>query len=300
MSFKKLKVVVASPDGRTKDLSFLVQNRASAQIWAGCLAKAIPEGLRETKRFNNFPGQKRSQLNFILDDLQTVIVRLKRLHPTLEFPALDLQDLQNSVNNLHFNFAHGHHVTKHINSSNSDLWGEFNILLHTTESVLRNQKHYESTGLHNARIDFTWQNCHAVPIPEESYVDFTIRFDFGTVFLNYAQVGRHIYEMYWAQDDHLADEHILPQRVISANTTIFLGPTMGHEAEKRMLADIEKWFAERQARFNRLGFFWGDPKLALGRIPVARIEEPLYTVSEISQFVSELSAYNEVQSVHVL
>ena len=69
----------------TTELYFQIRNTLSAQLWAKSIKQAIPEGLRETNLFYNFPGQHRSELNYLLNSLNIIIHSLSSLHPELIF-----------------------------------------------------------------------------------------------------------------------------------------------------------------------------------------------------------------------
>ncbi len=43
---------------------------------------------------------------------------------------------------------------------------------------------------------------------------------------------------------------------------------------------LKEWFEERKDRFERLGLFWGDPRLAIGWLPVADLDCELLDFSE--------------------
>lgn len=299
MALNKMILTLSDKLNNTIQIEFQVRETLSAQIWAKSIEEAGAFGLRESDRFYNFPQQDRSNLEHLLISLKDNIKKLSSLHPEITFPKIDLNHLQESINDLHFNFAHGHHVTKNISELNEKYWGTFNTTLHNIEAVLSNDYSVKHTGLSNARIVFTWNKAYPTIIPNESYSDFSVNYEFGTVYANYSQVGRHFYEMFRSQDDQLADEHIQPSRFISADTNIWLGPTSGHAFEQKSNEQIKNWFENRKERFNRLGYFWGDPQLAIGQIPVARIAEPLVSIREIKSYVDKLSNFSKVLNVKV-
>ena len=300
MRFNKMLVFLSNEAGDSIELNYQIRNTLSAQIWAKCIHEAEPLGLRETNRFQNFPGQAWADIDWLIRYLEDIISSLQSLHPDLSFPQLDRDNLQQSVNELHFNFAHSHHVTKKINNLNRDKWSSFNVILHAIEAAIFNSRTLDRTGLNASKIVFTWNSSHKTDIPDECYNDFAIDHSFGTAYTNYAQVGRHFYEIFSSQDCQLADEHIQPYRFISADTNLYFGPTAGHGFSKATRGQIENWFLLRQERFNRLGFVWKDPRLAIGQIPVARLHEPLYTEREINSFISLLAKFTKVSKVSVV
>jgi hypothetical protein len=297
--FTKMLVTLSS-ETRSKTLCYRIRSHHSAQIWANCVNQAnLKSQLRENDRFYNFPKNPRSSLENVLTMLTETIETLRVFHPEIKIPSINRADIQASVNQLHFEFAHGHHVTKIIDDKNAKAWSDFNIFLHNIESLLKSDYIKKTTGLFPARIVFTWEVDQRVSIPESCYKDFSLRQEFGMVYANYSQVGRQFAEMCFAGDDILADEHIQPSRYISADTMLWFGATAGHNWEITSFRKIEKWFAERSQRFNNLGFFWPDPKLSLGHIPVARLENELHSISEISEFIEDLEGLNTVSAVQI-
>ena len=299
MRFTNMLVLLSNETGNSIELNYQIRNTLSAQIWAKCIHEAESLGLREINRFYNFPGQSRADIDWLVRYLEEIISSLQSFHPDLSFPQLDRDNLQQSVNELHFNFAHSHHVTKRINDLNRDKWSSFNVILHAIEAAIVNKRILNHTGLNASRIVFTWNSLHRADIPNECYNDFAIDHSFGTAYVNYAQVGRHFYEIFRSQDCQLADEHIQPYRFISADTNLYFGPTAGHGFSKTVYEQMKNWFFLHNERFSRLGFEWGDPKLAIGQIPVATLREPLYTEKEINSFLSLLATFTRVSKVSV-
>lgn len=264
------------------------------------MRKALPGGLREKNRFYNFSGNPESDLDFSLTKLDRLIGDLKKFHPELDFPRFNRNDIPGSVNFIHHHFAHTELVTKAATSESQPLWTELNILLHGIEQIIRSKKTRVETGLSDSLVIFTWNEPHQVPIPQESYRDFAFNMTFGTAYIGYAQIGRHFLEIFLNQDDFLADEHIQPARYISANTHLWFGPTTGHYRSAELYSRMQKWFEERKERFNSLGFFWDSPEIALGYIPVASLKQPLYSTSEIKDFMNEMTSCNTLLDVQII
>lgn len=279
----------------TLQLDYQIRDTRAAQLWAKCVAEA--GSLRETDRFSNFPGQE--DTDDLLHRLATVTDTLREFHPDLDFPPIDRENLQASINDLHYNFAHSHHITLRINAQNEKSWSDFNVLLHAIEASASNARSTAITGLASSRIVFTWNAAAQQPIPDECYGDFVVGRDFGTVYANYCQVGRHFLEMFWGQDDQLDDAHIQPSRYINGDTDLWFGPTTGHRSARSTVESLHVWFEQRAERFNRLGYYWGDPKLALGQLPVARLQTMLVSPDEIDRFVRRLAQFSQVARVFV-
>lgn len=300
MFLKKLLVTFGGAQGGEETtLEYTIQNRKSAQLWANSLCKAIPSGFRENDRFDNFPNHPRGNLENLLKALEKTTLVLKDMHPELDFPNFDRSNLQQSINYLHHSFAHSHLVTKKINKQNQDVWQDYNTLLHAIESSMINNQYGKHEFIPLASVFITFKDQQNIAIPEECYKDFVLPKQFGAVYVNYAQVGRHFHELYHSQDQYLDDAHIQPYRVMGADTCLWFGPTAGHYIEKNVWAEIANWFDKHKERFNRLGFYWGDPKLTIGAIPVAYLSEPMHSIDEIKPFVERLSRFTKVIKVEV-
>lgn len=299
MAYTRLLVKLGNSEGQSLEIPYRIRSTDAAEIWADCLKKSQIKGFAEQDRFYGFPGQERNNLAALVNKLDGQIQEIRRRHPELDVPSLDRDQIQASINRLHYEFAHGHIVTEITHNLNDPIWRDFNTCLHALEVVLEDQVFQREFGLNFSFIVFTWNELRRVPIPEKSFQDFSLGYHFGTAYINYCQVGRHIKEMFDAKDDALDDSHIMPFQKISGDTLLWFGATFGNIWAVNRMNKIKTWFHEREERFGRLGFKWGDPKLALGYIPVAQMEESLYTGAEIKAFQERLSSFNRVISADV-
>jgi hypothetical protein len=296
---KKLFIILGNNDGETFQLEYDIISSESAQLWADRLKKSKDFGLCENKRFYNFPGHKNSNSLHLQSDLEKIILELKGIHPNMDFPCQGGRDLQVYINDLHKNFAHSHLVERLINSENERQWAHFNVLLHALESQMRSERSVERNNLPHARIVFTWNKNHKILLENKMYSDFTLEYQFGTAYANYPQTGRQLWEMYVSGDDQLEDEHIRPQKFISGNTHLWFGPSTRPGDGEIFVEKLGNWFEQRKERFNRLGLYWGDPKLALGRIPVAKLSTQMTEISLTRAFLKSLGQFEFVKEVEI-
>lgn len=282
---------------RPLSLSFDIAAHSAAQKWAYSLERAIQTSqLLERKRWYNFPGKTLGSLESVASALNKVIEDINKIHSNLIADCVDLYDIQRSVNRLHVHFADSHLVQQRITAESYPLWFEFNNLLHAFEAVERSQKSELESGLPDASIVFTWEQNFRQPLKAPDYTEFTVAKKFGTCYINYCQVGRHLYEMFQAQDCELSKEHIQPLRNLSADTYLWLGPTTGPQSLKRRSMAIEQWFLENEGYFADLGLKWGDPQLAIGWIPVASLRGDFSTFEAQKSLLLELNQHHSVQS----
>ena len=297
--FSKMLVTISNERQQTFLLEYQIHSTPAAQIWANCIKQASLFGLREKNRFYNFPKQEKQNLDSLIKQLEYLIANLQKKYSDIYFPEVNKRDLKSSINELHYNFAHSALVTQIITSDNREEWDQFNVLLHAIEGALINERSLNYTDIPAARIIFTWNEPQRTQLIKDSFSDFVTDLTFGSAYINYSQIGRSFCEMFYANDDLLDDEHIKPFQYMNADTYLYFGPTIGHAYSKKINKDIGNWFEARKERFNRLGYFWGNPNLAIGHLPVARLTQQFYSVSEINDFINSLSQYDQVEKVSV-
>lgn len=288
-------------DGESRfSLNFQIYSHKAAQKWAQCLRDAqTTSRLFETERWYNFPGKKLGSFASLTTELNQVISALNVRHPGLITETLDPTHLQESINRLHVHFADSHLVQKRITAESSDLWLQFNNLLHAFESVERSLQVEAQAGLPNASIIFTWENNCKRPLDDEDYREFTIAKKFGTCYVNYCQVGRHLFEIFQAHDTDLSQEHVRPLENISADTYLWLGPSTGPQGFKKKMSDIEAWFHKNESAFRHLGLKWGDPRLAIGWIPVATLSIEISSVAEQKALIDRINQCDRISACNV-
>jgi hypothetical protein len=142
---------------------------------------------------------------------------------------------------------------------------DFNVLIHRMEGILLNPKKP------SPRIVVTFKNPPKYNIPE-SYLD---KFNFlqkpGDVCLNYAHVGKPLYDIYKDVDDQVDEKNIKPQSHWSANFQILFYKERGHNSE--YYKSVEKWWSSsRSKKVRSLGFKKNDPKNAWGKLTVGKVK----------------------------
>jgi hypothetical protein len=270
-----------------KTLAFSPRPTPVAQKWVQCLDRANRESrFREDRRFYNFPNQNQQ---LVIADIEKNIRELNHVFPNLIPHRVDTLNPQESINRIHRFFADTEIDRTFVNVRTEVFWNDLNNALHAYESSLRSGENEKLSGIPEANIVVTYENNFRLDLDDKDYQSFTVAKKFGTCYLNYCQIGRHLYEMFLSQDDVARDEHILPLRYLSADTYIWLGTTTGPQSLKKREDKIQEWFEKHTERLNSLGFYWGDPKLALGWIPVADL------VPEILDLESQVELLTEIQ-----
>ena len=294
---KKFELVVENQN-EEMSLSFSVRNNITAERWFESLKNAATQStIYEADRWYNFKDSKYSSFEKLTKDLELCIAELNTLEPGLIDYQFDHNNIQKSVNDLHVHFADSHLIASRITEKSYDAWHKFNDLLHAFETLERSKTVETETGQTNAAIILTFHEHFKQELIDDDYEQFTIAKKFGTVYVNYCQVGRHIFELFNAQDEIAEDEHILPLKNLSADSYFWFGPSSGKSGIERKWTAIGAWFKAHESRFNKMGFHWGDPRLAIGWIPVADLTTPIESKVEQIKFVDNLSQFSRVKKV---
>jgi hypothetical protein len=107
-------------------------------------------------------------------------------------------------------------------------------------------------------------------IPEESFKSFTLEKKFGYCYANYPHVGTHIFEMFCSNDTDAKDEDVLPMHKISGDSYLWFGKDYKKLSALFRWILIWRWFYKNKID-KIVNMKWGDPHLAIGWLPVAKI-----------------------------
>lgn len=261
-------------------LEFEVLNTSTGSKWFELLKQFSGKEklVREKRRFYHF-----SQLN-LAQELKAYNDLVKKINEAcdLHIPALDTERLPNPVE---LNFQHrffeqfrGSVIRPHpsyLKASDKvrQLWEKFNIWIHKLEDL-------QGTP----RLVVTFQDPPKILLEDEDYEQFTLDVNFGDVFINYCQVGKHPLEAYNAGDDEIRDDVLRPLEFMSADFRVRFcsdGSSFVDDMDK-----LNQWIAKR-------GLNPKDPRLGVGWIKVARLAQG----QNQSKLVNEIAQHQRVLRV---
>lgn len=288
-----INITLENDNNEVLVLEYRVGHTPACRIWLESFKKATSAGL-ESSLFYNFKRPE-SQLEFLVLELEKCIAKLNETQPELQLPSLDQTSLQQSLNSLHTNFAHSHLIERSVSEKNREVWSRFNTLIHQIESAMVAKS--TKAALDLCRIEFTFKQPFQCPIPPECFAEYTLLKKFGSIQINYCQVGRQITELFASQDENIPPEHILPARFFSANSTLWFGPDIPPAYEIQQMQKIEKWFQKNEKKFTTAGISWKDTNKAIGSVSVAQLINRFSTLSEQRQFQNKVAQYNRIKNV---
>lgn len=254
-------------DKTTIDLEYKPFDYAHSNLWLQGIKEFLDsrKPLTDTDRLFNF-NPARADLHKDVETCNELIDKMNMdLDPIFYIPHIRVNHIQDDVNYVHTNFVESDREAEYTKKVNKDDWADFNGQLHGLETNLRKSHSKEPQGqifveLYGTRWD----------LPEDAYQHFTLKNTFGYCYANYAHVGRHIEELFYANDINVDNTHITPMSKISGSSRLWLGDTTPMGIVSYKMERIKNWY-EQNLLEKRIGMKWGDPYLAIGWLPVAEM-----------------------------
>jgi hypothetical protein len=146
---------------------------------------------------------------------------------------------------------------------------DLNILVHRCESVYRGAK---------PRHVVTWYGLPKnVELSEEDYQWFEEGTKFGTVYLNYVEIGKTLEDLAHDNDQYIANEAFRPFKHYSADFNVrFWSDTDRQIEENRSI--IKAYYNNNKQFFIERNFKWESPQLARGALPLADLIDDKDTI----------------------
>ena len=298
--FKRLTINLTNSEKKHLDLNFTIRQTDLAQKWANLVKNDLPQGIKENERFTGFYEDPQIGIDKGVNKIISLISKLKPLHPEIDFGQLDFSDIQSEINRIHIHFADRHLVNKDLKNESFQYWSDLNVVLHQTESYLHAIKYGNKENvLEEANITVTFYNKNKLELTDKYYENAVLNRTFGNIYIQYVQVGRHIMELYWSQDNELPIKHIQLFKKFGSDFLLYLGPSYGHHHHLLTLQKMKKWFYKKKKYFSKMGLSWDPKKLGIGRLPVASLENNVYSLPEIKTLQRKISQFQKVESIKI-
>lgn len=298
----KTFVLVLGRSAPHLELRFRILSTPIAKKWSQLLAASLcGGGIKERERFVNFSPDSKIEHENLVNSIKEISKRLSIIHPEIDFGSIDFSDTQKEVNRLHVNFADRHLVYHDLTSSSFKDWEAFNYKLHQLESVARRATIEKASGIKNALLNVTYCNSPSIKLSVDDFKEGVLYRTFGVCYVAYSQVGRHISELFYSNDFDVPDAHIQPFDTMRADMRIWFGHNQSQTAAREFLGKIRKWFSEEwREKFEKLGLVWDCNALGIPEIPVAVLEEPIFTDERIIAMQDEIFRQSYVHDVVIL
>lgn len=236
-------------------------------------------------RFYGF-GSIKEQTEYALEQLYKCCNTINQYHIIIERRLTDIND-QDTLNYLHHIFEEYHGL---LNQQDTVYWNnapdtvkialaDLNILVHRCESIQRGAQ---------PRHVVTWYGLPKTQtLADEDYQLFEKDIQCGTVYLNYVEIGKTLEDLAMDNDQYISDDAFQPFRHYSADFNIKFWTRQYSQYDsiiKEYYNNHSKFFADKK-------LLWNDPKLAIGAIPLADLEQDIEIVKELTtrQWVKQVT-----------
>lgn len=264
-----------SNDQDSIDLKFKLLDRDIVHRWVGevLLAQHLNYSIDDPGRFYGF-GSTEEETTKALDLINQSIDTINNYKNIIERRLESIAD-QDTLNYLHhiFEVYHGLLDTQHNNEffCNAPVevqraLADLNIHVHRCESTFKNNK---------PRAVVTYYGLPKTKyLRDEDFKFFTPYYQFGTVYLNYVEIGKTLEDLSRDNDQYIADDAFRPFKQFSADFNIKFyneDPVSASQTVTNMYA----YYDSHQDWFKRRGYKRDDPRLNPGQIPLATLDTDL-------------------------
>lgn len=272
INYEYLNIEYSTPEHTLNHtLKFKLRNNSVVPKWVKKIIDAQFQGYQidEPGRFYGF--------NSYEVEKQNAIVRVNRCIDLIDSHAnligRHLKDVneQEFLNDLHFMFEqyHGlldnqtHELFLTASPEVKQAFADLNINIHRCESVQRGSM---------ARHVITYYGLPKTDFLDTSdYCLFENNYKFGTVYLNYVEIGKTLEDLAVDNDKHIYDQEFQPFRRYSADFAVyFANSDQNWVLEKQ--EKIKKYYYQHKDFFLSKNLQFDHYLLKPGRIPVADLE----------------------------
>jgi hypothetical protein len=254
-------------------LQFRVSDTPVAELWLNRMALREQWPLDDPTRFYGFNSLEKDQ-QIALSKIQECIAGINAWQPLVS-RELDTVDDQDTLNYLHNIFEQWHGLLDQqpqhpeygpIPETVRQYLANLNISVHRCESTTRGNR---------ARFVCTW---FGMPKTEKLPVDLmqqygTVTPKFGSVCLNYAEIGKTLEDLTQDRDNYISDHAFRPFSHFSADFNVRMHSDTADYISEKLYRMQEYYNRHRNFFFDRGFTTFHDPRLLPLRFPVAELIE---------------------------
>jgi len=290
---KNLYIAYSNPTDPldTFTLQYKLRDTSIVHRWCERIESAQAQySIDDPKRFYGL-GTLGSQQSDSLNRINQCIKSINSFEKIIDRNLIDVAD-QDTLNYLHhiFEVYHGlldqqtHELWQRAPNTVKQALADLNILVHRCESVQRGgQPRHIVTyyGLPKEKI-----------LDVDDYKYFTDDYEFGTVYLNYVEIGKTLEDLAQDDDQYIAEQAFQPFQHYSADFNVKFWTEDPRQLYQKHVK-IKKYYDNNKKFFDERGLYWGHPYLQNGSIPLADLE---YTGNK-NELLEELKTHQHVGSV---
>ena len=279
-NLKQLCVTYANADdlSDTKIVNYRLRPSAVTLKWVErvLLAQRLGYQIDDPARFYGF-GALEQQISQALTTINDLIDKLE-----LDNRLSSVHD-QDTLNRLHhvFEIEHGLLDVKDTNPERKQNLCNLNLLIHRCESIAR--------GAHPRHVVTYFGLPKTQVLDADDYEYFDHKINFGTVYINYAEIGKTLTDLMFDNDSYIDATAFQPFRHYSADFVV----KFWQDENSNLQNQLHQYYLKNQIFFQQLGYNWQDLNKSIGAIPVADLDYPgdILTDLEYRQFVKAVQFF---------
>lgn len=251
------------------ELQFEILDNPLAQLWLDRMSQRHQWPLDDPERFYGFNPRKQDEqtaLDKINDCIQQVQTRFPEHN---RGPVMDCED-QDSLNYWHHVFETRHGFLEQEDRSDpvTAVLADLNVAVHRCESVARGNR---------PRFVCTWYGMPKTKTLTKEIMQQcgTLNPAFGSVCLNYCEIGKTLEDLTQDRDNYISDAAFRPFNHYSADFNVRLNEeTVAYAAEKQIR--MQEYYKHHREFFFEQGYTtFQDPRMLPLRFPVAQLVETM-------------------------
>ena len=261
-------------------LHFKLRDHAVTDKWVDRLLLAQSQySIDAPDRFYGF-GTLEEQTADALQRMKQCISLINSHEPIIDRILTDVAD-QDTLNYLHhiFEVYHGlldqqtHVVWQSASQEVKLALADLNLLVHRCESIQRGAQPRHVVTYYGL------PKTEMLEIEDYSLVEPGVQF--GTVYLNYAEIGKTLDNLAVDNDAYIADEAFRPVRHYSADFNVKFYSTNSRQVAEEY-ATIKQYYDTHSKFFEARNLLWSHPYLNIGAIPLADLVETTNVIEQLA------------------
>jgi len=296
MSVANLYIKYCNPNNLldTFTLQYHLRDNAFVPKWCERLESAQAKySIDDLNRFYGF-GSMEEQSQAAVSRINKCIKIINNSEKIIDRKLNDIFD-QDTLNYLHHIFEIYHGL---LDQQTHEFWqrapnpvrcalADLNILVHRCESIQRGA---------SPRHVVTYYGIPKDKILDiDDYEYFTDKVNFGTVYLNYVEIGKTLEDLAVDNDQYISDEAFQPFRHYSADFNVKFWSNTDRQIESKN-AIIKEYYNANEKFFKNRKLSWGHKHLISGSIPLADLT---YNGNK-KELLEELKTHQHVASVDLI
>jgi len=278
----------------TLTLEFQLLESPIAELWVERMNSREQYPLDHPDRFygfNSFEEEVKRAEYYIRSCINTV----NNYQLLIDRPFTNYQD-QDCLNYLHNIFERFH---GQLDQQDTDFWNQapyevrqalanLNLAVHRCESIDRGAR---------PRFVCTWYGMpKTLHLPQEHMLKYsTMSTFFGTVYLNYCEIGKTLEDLAVDRDNYIGDNMFKPYDFYSADFAVRFWDNSVEEIQNK-LENMREYYHTHQDFFKAQGYSeFNDPRLLPLRFPVAQLVETMPR----EQLLQEIKQRQQVSRVYI-